>query len=172
MKKSIKSLFLISAFAVVLFNFYNVNAAPSEVITLKTQSTATKTVTPAGQSNVPSVNFVSPVDVVKNPDKYLNKDITFNTEFVAFTALGLDYKPAFRDSSKYIGVLVRRNDVLDHVIPLSEMKIFITREMAEKNVDIEVGDKVRISGKVFSTALGDPWVDVKTFTVTSKKAKK
>ena len=52
------------------------------------------------------------------------------------------------------------------------MKIFVTREVAEKNVELEAGDKIRITGKVFSTALGDPWVEAKTFTVTSKKAKK
>lgn len=172
MKKSIKSLFLISTFAVVLFNFYNVNAAPSEVITLKSQPQVVKTAKPVSAPTVAPVNVVSPVEVVKNPDRYLNKDITFNAEFVAYTALGLDYKPAFKDSTKNIGVLIRRNDVYDHVIPLSEMKIFICREMAEKNMDIEAGDKVKITGKVFSTALGDPWVDVKSFTVTSKKAKK
>ena len=37
---------------------------------------------------------------------------------------------------------------------------------------LEAGDKIRITGKVFSNALGDPWVEAKTFTVTSKKAKK
>ena len=170
MKNSIKGLFLILAFAITLFNFHNVNAASTEVITLKTQpvKTATTVTTPV----VASANIVSPVDVVKNPDKYLNKDITFNAEFVAYTALGLDYKPAFRDSTKNIGVLIRRNDVFDHLIPLSEMKIFISREMAEKNMDIESGDKIKVTGRVFSTALGDPWVDVKSFVITSKKDKK
>ena len=50
------------------------------------------------------------------------------------------------------------------------MKIFITRETAEKNMDVDAGDKVKISGKVFSTALGDPWVDATTFTVLEKKS--
>lgn len=119
-----------------------------------------------------SYETVSPVDVVMNPDKYLNKNITFNAEFIAYTSLGLDYKPAFRDGTKYIGVLIKREDVKNHTIPLSEMKIFITREVAEKHVDLEQGDVVKISGKVFSNALGDPWVDVKTFEIVSQKPKK
>ncbi len=114
---------------------------------------------------------VSPIEVVNNPDKYLNKNITFNAEFVAFSSLGLDYKPAFRDGAKYIGVLIRRSDVTDHTIPLSEMKIFITREMAEKYIDIEPGDRISLSGVVFSNALGDPWMEAKTFKIIEQKNK-
>lgn len=165
-----KKLVLILALATVLFNFNNVNASP-EVITLRMQPQAVKTAT-AVKPVAMQTGLVSPVEVVKNPDRYLNKDITFEAEFVAFTALGLDYKPAFKDSTKNIGVLIRRCDVTDHVIPLSEMKIFLTREQAEKNMELEAGDKIKVTGRVFSTALGDPWVEVKTFTVTSKKAKK
>ena len=51
------------------------------------------------------------------------------------------------------------------------MKIIITRELAEKHINIDSGDKVKISGTVFSTALGDPWVDVKVFDVLTKKDK-
>lgn len=117
------------------------------------------------------VKSVSPLEVVNCPSKYLNKEISFDAEFVSYTSLGLDYKPAFRDGTKYIGILINRSDAVNHVIPLSEMKIFLTREMAEKNIDIDTGDKIRISGRVFSTALGDPWVDVNSFTVLSKKEK-
>lgn len=127
---------------------------------------------PATKS-APAVAYlsVSPLDVVDCPSKYLNKNITFNAEFVSYTALGLDYKPAFRDGSKYIGILIKRPDVLDHVIPLSEMKIFVLREEAEKHMDIDSGDKISLSGKVFSTALGDPWVEVKTFNLLTPKKK-
>ncbi len=114
---------------------------------------------------------VSPVTVVNNPSNYLNKNITFTAEFVSFTSLGLDYKPAFRDKEKYIGILIARPDITDHTIPLSEMKIFLTRELAEKNADLEAGDKIKITGKVFSTALGDPWVDIKTLTILTSKNK-
>lgn len=111
---------------------------------------------------------VAPSQVVAHPNKYLNKNISFNAEFVSFTSLGLDYQPALRESSKYIGILIKRDDVKDHTIPLSEMKLFITREVAEKHVDLEQGDKVKITGTVFSNALGDPWVDVKSLDVTEK----
>lgn len=134
----------------LLINSSNVNAAPA----------------------VQTALSVAPIAVVDNPVKYLNKTITFDAEFVSFTSLGLDYKPAFREGSKYIGVLIKRDDVQNHVIPLSEMKIFMTREMAEKNIDLDAGDKIKITGKVFSDALGDPWVDVTSLTVLTKKEKK
>ena len=150
------SIVLLFAFFVCNYNFDVVNASP--VLQEKQVSSV---------SNCD----VSPVAVVNSPEKYLNKNISFDAEFVAFTSLGLDYKPAYRDASKYIGVLIRRNDVTTHVIPLSEMKMFLSREIAEKLVDIESGAKVRISGKVFSTALGDPWVDVIEFKVLDNNDK-
>ena len=141
-------------------------------LNLNTVEAAVQTpIKPAQKAQSVAYLNVSPVAVVNNPVNYLNKNITFNAEIVAFTSLVLDYKPAYRDPAKYIGVLIRRPDVVDHVIPLSEMKIFITREVAEKNMDVDAGDKVKISGKVFSTALGDPWVDASTFVVLEKKEK-
>lgn len=119
-----------------------------------------------------NVITVSPLSIVANPDKFLNKTVTFTGDFVAFTSLGLDYKPAFRDGTKYIGMLIKRDDVKNHVIPLSELKMFVLREEAEKHTDIEQGDKVKITGKVFSTALGDPWFDITSFEVLTKKENK
>ena len=129
--------------------------------------------TPAKRSVSSAVTYtsVSPLEVVEHVSKYLNKNISFTGEFVAYTSLGLDYKPALRDSQKYIGVLVRRPDVINHVIPLSEMKMFLKRDVAEKHVDLETGDIIKIEGKVFSDALGDPWVDITTFSVVNKKVK-
>ena len=157
MKKFIYILLLL--FALQIGNINIVQASTQSVVkpVVKSQSIAYLT--------------VSPVSVVNNPSSFLNKNITFNAEIVSFTSLGLDYKPAYRDPSKYIGVLIRRPDVIDRVVPLSEMKIFISRETAEKNIDVEAGDKVKISGKVFSTALGDPWVDATVFTVLEKNEK-
>lgn len=114
---------------------------------------------------------VSPVKIVNNPSAYLNKTVCFNAEFVAFSSLGLDYKPAFKDSTKYIGILINRDDVNQKVIPLSEMKIFLLREEAEKYAELDQGDKINITGKVFSTALGDPWLEVTNFKVISQKNK-
>jgi len=115
---------------------------------------------------------VSPLTVVNNPNRFLNKTISFNAEFVSYSALGLDYKPAYKDPKEYISILIKREDVQDHVIPLSEMKIFLKRKIAEKHMDLEQGDKIRITGKVFSTALGDPWIDIAEITVLEKAPKK
>lgn len=136
-----------------------------------TSSAGAKPAVKAQSVQTPSAYVISPLEAVKNPAKYLNKTISFNAEFVSYSALGLDYKPAYRDAANYIGILIKRDDVCDHVIPLSEMKIFIKRETAEKHTDLEAGDKVKITGTVFSNALGDPWVDVKSFTVVEKKKK-
>lgn len=114
---------------------------------------------------------VNPIDVVNRPNFYLNKNIKIRAKFDKFSTLGLDYKPAMRSSEKYISFLIQRPDVQTHNIPLSEMKIFISRTEAEKHIDLNSGDIVEFTGKVFSTALGDPWVDVNNFTVISTKPK-
>lgn len=146
-------------FAVIVFSF-----SAAEYGNVYAANAPVKTTVYASQK-------VSPVDVVNCPSKYLNKTITFDADFVTYSALGLDYKPALRESTKYIGVLIKRDDVKDHVIPLSEMKLFLSREVAEKNSELENGDKIRITGTVFSNALGDPWIDIKTFNVVQQKNK-
>lgn len=114
---------------------------------------------------------VNALDVVTNPTKYLNKRIKIKAKFDKFSALGLDYQPAFRSSEKYISFLIKREDVLNHNIPLSEMKIFMQRDEAEKHIDLESGDIIEFSGLVFSNALGDPWIEVEKFTVLSTHSK-
>ena len=114
---------------------------------------------------------VNPLDLVARPNFYLNKNVKIKAKFDKFAALGLDYKPAMRSSEKYISFLIQRPDVTDHNIPLSELKIFIERSVAEKYIDLNSGDIVEFSGKVFSTALGDPWMDASTFNVISKETK-
>ena len=146
-----------------LFNIGNIQAA--------VQTSVKPTVNAVAKPQAVAYLNVNPVDVVNYPSRYLNKNISFKAELVAFTSLGLDYKPAYRDPAKYIGVLIKRPDVVGHTIPLSEMKIFITREVAEKNMDADTGDIIKISGNVFSTALGDPWVDATSFTIVEKKEK-
>lgn len=160
MKKIYKLLCLVailSSFFTLQINNEAMAAAPQKVVKATT--------------NIAPQIIVSPTTVVNNSNKYLNKEITFTANFVAFTSLGLDYKPAYKDPEKYIGILIERDDVKDHVIPLSEMKIFITRTEAEKHVDLDQGDKIKISGTVFSTALGDAWVDAKSFDVITQKNK-
>ncbi len=114
----------------------------------------------------------SPTLVVNNPYVYLNKNIQFPAKFNKFSTLGLDYRPAMRESQVYIGILIERDDVGNNVIPLSEFKMFLKRSDAEKLTDLEAGDSLLIKGKVFSAALGDPWMDIKEIKILSSKAKK
>lgn len=114
---------------------------------------------------------VSPLSVVANPTKFLNKHIKIKAKFDKFSTLGLDYKPAYKSAEKYITFLIKREDVTDHTIPLSEMKNFLTRDEAEKYIDLSSGDEIEYCGTVFSDALGDAWVNVEKFTVLTQKSK-
>lgn len=114
---------------------------------------------------------VNPLDIVARPNFYLNKTVKIKAKFDKFSTLGLDYKPAMRSSEKYISFLIQRPDITDHNIPLSELKIFLNRTEAEKHIDLNSGDIIEFSGRVFSTALGDPWMDAENFTVISTKPK-
>ncbi len=123
-------------------------------------------------SNCPAKEYetVNPVAMVENPEIYLNKNVKFKAKFDKFSTLGLDYKPAFRSSEKYISFLIQRGNITTHNVPLSELKIFLTRTEAEKHIDLNSGDEIEVSGKVFSNALGDVWMDAENFTVISTKA--
>ena len=133
---------------------------------------AVNTTTPT-QSTQTVQNYitVNPLDVVARPNFYLNKNIKIKAKFDKFSTLGLDYKPVMRSSENYISFLIQRPDVTDHNIPLSELKIFLNRTEAEKHIDLNSGDVIEFTGKVFSNALGDPWMDVDKFTVISTKPK-
>jgi hypothetical protein len=80
----------------------------------------------------------------------------------------LDYPAVNRPHEKYISFLIQRPDITNHNIPLSELKIFLSKDLAEKNIDLDTGDEIVFTGKVFSTALGDPWVDVDAIKVVNK----
>ena len=121
------------------------------------------------QINTNGVIKVKPLDIIANPQAYLNQSIKMEATFDKFSTLGLDYTPAMRKSEDYIGLLIRRDDITDYVMPLPEMKIFLPRKTAEKYIDLETGDKIEIEGKVFSTAMGDAWVDITKLTVISSK---
>ncbi len=115
--------------------------------------------------------IVQPLDMLKNPSFYLNKYVKIRGKFDKFSTLGLDYKPAMKSSEDFISFLIQRPDVTDHNIPLSEVKIFLKRTEAEKHIDLNAGDEIEFSGKVFATALGDIWIDVDQFKVLSTKPK-
>jgi hypothetical protein len=114
----------------------------------------------------------NPLDMLARPGFYLNKNVQIKAKFDKFSTLGLDYKPAMRSSDTYISFLIQRPDVTDHNIPLSELKIFMKRTEAEKYIDLSSGDEITFKGRVFSTALGDVWMDAEEFTVLNQKTKK
>lgn len=143
----------------------------NKVCSQTTTPTIVRAVVP--QQQVVEYITVNPLDVVANPYKYLRRNIKIKAKFDKFSTLGLDYSPAMRSSEKYISFLIQRPDMTSHDIPLSELKIFLKKEVAEKNIDLDAGDEIEFTGKVFSTALGDPWMDVDSFKVlTVKKPKK
>jgi lysyl-tRNA synthetase class II len=112
---------------------------------------------------------VNALDVVASPFKYLHRNIKIRAKFDKFSTLGLDYPAALRPSDKYISILIQRPDVTNHNIPLSEMKIFLKKELAEKNINLDAGDEIELTGRVFSTALGDAWIDADNLKVITKK---
>ncbi len=112
-----------------------------------------------------------PLDVVRNPKAYLGRTIVMSAKFDKFSTLGLDYKPAFKSSENYISFLIKRDDT-NYDIPLSEMKLFILRDEAEKFIDLKTDDEISITGTVFSDALGDAWIDVSKLTLVKKAPEK
>ena len=115
--------------------------------------------------------FVSPLAVVESPKTFLNSTVKMKAKFDKFSTLGLDYKSAFRSSEEYISFLIKRDDT-SYDIPLSEMKLFLKREDAEKHIDLKSNDEITIEGTVFSDALGDPWIEVKSLVLVKKAPEK
>ena len=157
---------IITATLAITFGVYSIIESNNSLAV----QTTTKPVK-ASTTSAPANQTLSakPLDIVANPNAYLNKTIKMDATFDKFSTLGLDYKPAMRKYEDYISFLIRRDDVTDHVIPLSEMKLFLKRSVAEKYIDLESGDKINIEGKVFATALGDAWIDIEKFNIISSK---
>ena len=154
--KYIKSIFLIAISATIL--------TTSNICTEQVVAEPVATATPVVQTNKATT---TPIAIVSSPKSYLNKTVTINAKFDKFATLGLDYKPAFRSSEDYISFLIKRDDTTFD-IPLSELKLFLKRETAEKFIDLKTNDEISITGTVFSDALGDAWVDVKDLVITKK----
>ena len=125
---------------------------------------------PTNQQTTIANDFVSSLDIVKCPANYLNKTVKMKAKFDKFSTLGLDYSVAYRSKDDYISFLIKRDDT-KYDIPLSEMKLFITRKEAEKHIDLKLNDEIEIVGKVFSDALGDAWIDVTSLTLIKKAPK-
>ncbi len=122
---------------------------------------------PAAETSA-SYQTVSPVDLLKDPSGFLDKNVSFEGVFNNFSSLGLDYKKAMRDSKDYVSFLIRRPDVTHHTIPMSELKLIFPRKKSEDVMHLETGDKILVKGKVFSTALNEPWLDVAEIKVLQK----
>ena len=163
--KYLKSIMLVLISAVILTtsNVCMDKATAQSVVTPVKPTVAAPVV--SGQADT------KPLDVVKNPSAYLNKTVKMDATFDKFATLGLDYKSAMRSSEEYISFLILREDT-EHAIPLSEMKLFLKRELAEKHIDLKTNDRVFITGNVFSDALGDPWIDVIDLYITEKAPEK
>ena len=111
---------------------------------------------------------IAPLTLVNTPAKYLNKNVKLKAKFDKFSTIGLDYPPVKRDAKTYISFLIKRENA-NYNIPLSELKLIIKRDYAEKEmVNIEQGDDIEIYGNVFSTALGDPWVSVEKIVILTE----
>lgn len=163
--KKLQSILLITIISISLG--ISTNAAVKSVKPISAPAKAPVVVTLPDSVYQPA----SSLDIVAHPSKYLNKRVKIKAKFDKFSTLGLDYKPAFKSSEKYITFLIKRDDVTNHTIPLSEMKNFLPRDIAEKYIDIKVGDDIEYGGLVFSNALGDVWIDVEKFNVLNQAPK-
>ena len=135
--------------------------------------TTTKAPVVVSTPSMPQTQYieVKPLELVANPYKYNKRNIKIRAKFDKFATLGLDYPAAMRSHEEYISFLIQRPDITNHNIPLSELKIFLKKDDAEKHIDLDTGDEIVFTGRVFSTALGDPWMDVHNLTVVNKVKK-
>lgn len=112
---------------------------------------------------IENVVNVQAEDLVKAPSDYLNKNIRFTANFYAFSNVALDYKPALRPAKDFFSFLIFRKDSR---VPLSELKLAMKMPADEKSPvskllsGLKEKDEVEVTGKVFSNALDEPWVDV------------
>lgn len=117
------------------------------------------------EPDVPLTNVASVTtdNLIEKPKEYLGKNVKFTADFAGFCTLALNYKPALRPQKTHISFLVRKPETK---IPLSELKLAlpIPKETDKgKNkllTSLKDGDKLEVTGKVFSTALDEPWLDV------------
>lgn len=128
------------------------NGKPAEKVVTKPE--------PVIENVVPLAN---PEELVDKPHNYLGKNVKFTAPFCSFSNLALDYKPALRPSKTHLSLLVYRSK--KSKIPLSELKLAMMTP-PEKDPEttllagLKEGDMLEITGKVFSIALDDPWVDI------------
>lgn len=136
--------------------------APAKPAEKTPEKSADKTTKPAPEPVIDNVVNVTAEQLVDKPHDYLNKNVKFVANFFAFSSLALDYKPALRPAKTHLSFLILKDG--SH-IPLSELKLAmpIPKEKDAENTllaKLKDGDQLEITGKEFSTALDEPWVDV------------
>jgi len=118
---------------------------------------------PAPEPVIENVVNVQPETLVDHPSEYLNKNIRFTAQFFNYNNLAVDYKPAMRSSKNYLSFSVLREH---SKVPLSELKLAMVNPKDEKDpltnllLKLKEKDEIEVTGKVFATALDEPWVDV------------
>jgi hypothetical protein len=165
----------LSLLVAILLTISGISAKPTESVKPDVAKPGTKvlldTKAEKPADTTPAITVTS-IDLVRQPDVYLNKKVTFKATFNSFASLGLDYKKAFRDSKDFVSMLVLRPDVSPkYRIPLSELKLFFPRKKSDVVLHLDAGDTIQVTGQVFSTALGEPWMDVDLLTIVEKTAK-
>jgi hypothetical protein len=117
-------------------------------------------------------NSISLKELVSEPEKWLNKEICIDGVFSSFSALALDYPPAMRERRKYVSLTLFRSNTQ---IPLGELKLAMSLDTAQHHealTKIAENDLVKIKGKVFSVALGEPWMDINQIQIVKKSDNK
>lgn len=108
-------------------------------------------------------------ELILEPEKFLNKDLTIEGEFYSFSTIPLDYEKAMKSSKDFIGLILARPDQTE--IPLVELKLAAPLKMfKEGDLNIEHGDIISLEAKVYAVALGEPWLEVEEISL-EKKAK-
>lgn len=136
--------------------------APEKKVEKKTETKTEKKAEAKPEPVIENVQNVTTDTLVDKPHEFANKNVKFTANFHAFSSLALDYKPAMRSSKNYLSFLVMRPN---SKIPFSELKLAmaIPKEKDPDNTllaGLKEGDEVEVTGKVFATALDEPWVDV------------
>ena len=62
-----------------------------------------------------------------------------------------------------------RYEIGERIRQYREMRGLSQKELAEKNINLDAGDEIEFTGRVFSTALGDAWMDVDNLKIITKK---
>jgi hypothetical protein len=116
--------------------------------------------------SLPNIITVTPKELVSNPKVYQKKNVQLQGVVSGFSALGLDYPKVNYSAKDYVTLVIYRQDVPEQFqIPLTELKLFLKRDVIKDIKRLGQGDTISLQGTVVSDALGDAWVEVGKLTV-------